>query len=156
MQAHFLQRFQSSSSTQRFNLILAIALIIVFSIYYMVSGSNTVEMRIEDGVLILSGLEEQSYEISLDDISAVSCGESADYGTLQDGVQTDDYCYGTWQSDSWGTYQLYITTKVDAYVLVETQEGESYVFNFESNDSTQAFCQALQELLSGESSTQAG
>ena len=84
------------------------------------------------------------------DISSMNLMNQVEFGTFVQGVNTDAYQYGTWENEESGRYHLAVKSGISQYIVIKTTM-DTFVFNFESNDATENFYTAYQELLQEDS-----
>ncbi len=124
-------------------IVVIIAAVLIFS--FLTSSGNAIVIAIENNILIVYGLEDYSLEIPVEDILEISYLEDLDRGEPAGGTDDGTFSYGVWENDTLGTYQLYAYTEVASCILVRTAD-EAYVFNSSSDDLTQFYYEAFEDL----------
>ncbi len=108
------------------------------------SRSAAVTVKIEDDVFSIYYKEETVVQFSKDEIRSAEIVSTFAMGDALEVISEDKYEVGTWENDDWGQYTLCIKKSVDSYIVVTTDDAV-YVFNYESEASTESMCTALLE-----------
>lgn len=123
------------------NTIILVVIFVGVFLYNMINPSNVVTIQVEDTDLVLGGYEDITYSIPLDTINRFTYVEEVEYPE-----ETKSILHGTYSSEQWGEYILYVNGKVSSCIVAETENG-TYVFNYENESTTKSLCEALEELL---------
>lgn len=135
------------SNNLRMYLSIICVVIIVYSIFARNVADSSSGIRITPRGIRLFGPEEmEDMFVSFDDLISAETITSIDYGEKINGVDTSDYCYGTWRNEEYGEYGLCIRPKIHTYVLAQTSDG-TYVFNAEGETTTEQIPQAIKDYL---------
>lgn len=123
-------------------------------------GKTTASVDINPESITLSGPDGYSYTVEYAQIKPGSVKllgeEELDApGSAVSGDENRRYRWGQWENDSWGTYHICILRKIDAAILFETADGNTVIFNVESEDTTAAFADAFNDLVVHSQSGQA-
>lgn len=122
-------------------LILAIVLFYIFS-----GGSVGISLDFGEEALILSAAD-YDWTIPYDQIGSLELTELPDTGTLIKGVEKRTLRCGTLENDAWGQYTLCIDPRIDSCIVVTMKNGDIYVLNCESSESTGQLHQMFTDLL---------
>jgi hypothetical protein len=131
---------------RKVKIILGICLLAAIMIYLVSTDVESISVAVKNDYLTLSYSSGDSFEIKLKDITSVSEKEDLDLGKYVSGIETKKYKFGVWENDEFGEYSLCIYSNVEKYIVVETSTN-IFVFNIESDDSTDSFYQAFMDLL---------
>jgi hypothetical protein len=131
---------------RKVKIILGICLLAAIMIYLVSTDVESISVAVKNEYLTLSYSSGDSFEIKLKDITSVSEKEDLDLGKYVSGIETKKYKFGVWENDEFGEYSLCIYSNVEKYIVVETSTN-IFVFNIESDDSTDSFYQAFMDLL---------
>lgn len=74
--------------------------------------------------------------LMFEDIEQIEYLKSFDAGIQKDGIKEEDFCYGTFENDSYGTYTMCGFPDVSEYIVIHTREGV-YAVNRASVKDTQ-------------------
>jgi hypothetical protein len=131
---------------RKVKIILGICLLAAIMIYLVSTDVESISVAVKNEYLTLSYSSGDSFEIKLKDITSVSEKEDLDLGKYVSGIETKKYKFGVWENDEFGEYSLCIYSNVEKYIVVETSTN-IFVFNIDSDDSTDSFYQAFMDLL---------
>lgn len=134
-------------------LIFILLLLIAIVVFSMFQTKETISFDTsEDSFTIsytasnvFSNTTGPSMEIRFTDVVSMQTQTGLDYGTLQDGIETEKCRAGLWSNGAFGTYSLCVYNKTDCVIVVETAESGYFVFNFENDKTTEEFCVALRD-----------
>lgn len=101
----------------------------------------------KDDALTLTGPRKTSVTVAYDDIESIELITLADPGEKVDGGSSRSYCWGTWKNEEYGVYQLFISKKTPAAILVKTNAGEIIIFNQGDTATTENTYKLFGELL---------
>lgn len=112
----------------------------------MNSGSVTAVTVEENG---LSFAAESGYTSSLkwDEVKSVEKRDVLDYGTLVEGSDTAKEKSGIWNNEEFGNYELFVSPKISGCIVCTLQSDQVIVLNYESEESTDSFYEAILEKL---------
>ncbi|MCC8102839.1 MAG: hypothetical protein LIP11_11480 [Clostridiales bacterium] len=108
------------------------------------SRSNNLKVKVEDDLFTLSYGEDTVVQFYKDEILSAEVVTSFTMGEAVETISEDRYIAGTWENEEWGTYVLCIKENLDSYLVVTTEETV-FVFNYESEKTTESLCSALLE-----------
>lgn len=108
------------------------------------SRSNNLKVKIEDDLFTLSYGEKTVVQFYKDEIQAAEVVTAFTMGEAVEVISEDKYIAGTWENDEWGSYVLCIKENLKCYLVVTTEETV-FVFNYESEKTTESLCSALLE-----------
>lgn len=128
--------------------VFLIALLLITS----VRGKTSASVDINQENIVLSGPDGYHRsidytQVNADSVKLVGEEDLDEPGSAVTGGENNKYRWGQWENDNWGTYSQCILRKVDFAVLFETVDGETVIFNVESEDTTKAFVDAFRELV---------
>lgn len=128
--------------------VFLIALLLITS----VRGKTSAAVDINQENIVLSGPDGYSRvidnnQVNADSVKLLGEEELDEPGSMATGGENYKYRWGQWENDDWGTYSQCILRKVDCAILFETVDGETVIFNVESEDTTKAFADAFRELV---------
>lgn len=133
-----------SKKEKRIRTIITLILIAAFLISYtFFQKDNCIRMKI-NGPELTMFFKDFSASLSFEDVVSVELVSDVDTGTAVNGGQTRRYCYGQWTNDLWENYYLYIDADVSDMIVIKTQ-SDTYVVNYENDETTSQFCEALTE-----------
>lgn len=144
--------FAAMKKNNRTSLIIFLLIFVGFTVYSMLSGSNSSNVEFGDNFLRLSApSEENPFECTIyyDDIESVRTifkDEKYDLGEMVSGTETKKLNYGTWKNAEFGEYTLYASPKFNTYTVINTTKGV-VVMNIEGAETTENFTSALAKLL---------
>ena len=128
--------------------VFLIALLLITSM----RGKTSASVDLNQENIVLSGPDGYHRSIAYTQVVADSVKllgeEDLDKpGSVVTGGENRKYRWGQWENDAWGKYTLCIQQKIDAALCFETVDGETVIFNVESEDTTKAFEDAFRELV---------
>ena len=139
---------QTKSKTVMNILVFVVALLLIAS----VRGKTTATVSVDEECLTLTGPDGYSRAIDYDQIDPASVKllneeDLEDPGSAVTGGENRKYRWGQWENAVWGKYTLCVQRKIDAAVCFQTTDGETVIFNVESEDTTNAFADAFSEMV---------
>lgn len=123
------------------NTIILVVIFVGVFLYNMINPKDMVKIQVEGTDLILSGYEDIAYTIPLDTVDSFTYVEEMEYPE-----ESKSVLHGTYSNEQWGEYILYVNGKVSSCIVAKT-DGGTYVFNYESANTTKSLHEALLELL---------
>jgi len=126
-------------------MVFIIALIIISSLIH----EKNLSLIIKDESIQLSFETEEEITINDKDIISIEYTDTFDQGSMVSGTVDDSILYGIWKNAEYGEYKLAINEKIDSYIVVTTTE-DTYVFNYENEDTTISFFDVYYERVSDE------
>lgn len=141
-------RKEKLGSAQRWNVVIAIALILVVTLFGWGKDEMPVTYQFGEAGMTVTGPEDAPFavELSYKDIISVSEAGELDTGDNLTGVCTDKCWFGTWKNEAYGEYTLCALPSVSQYIVLETTDGV-VVCNYQSADATRSLYTALVEWL---------
>lgn len=139
---------QTIWSIHRREIIAALAVIILFTIFTTQRRTDGVEFDFEQTKLIISGPEGASAPVAVDYtlIRSISLRSDLELGTCENGVDSSAFQFGTWRNGEFDQYTLCAYTKLSEYIVLDTAKG-IVVFNYQDLDATAHLYEAFVELL---------
>jgi hypothetical protein len=131
---------------QKITRLFGICLLIGVIVYFLTKDVERISVSVQDDHLSLSYSAGDSMTVRYEDILLVKEGQDLDLGRYVSGTETDKYRFGVWENEGFGNYSLCVYTDVAHYIAVETSNG-MVIFNLESDDATDSFYEAFQEML---------
>jgi len=138
------------SSARRSTIIIMIVALVFSFLFYRSKTSQDIYMEPGEESIYLKSRSDDECTVLYEDITSVSLvsASSLDYGTMTaDGHEGKKYKSGIYENEEFGTYSLFVSTSVDNAIILKTADT-ACVFNFESEDNTEAVYNALCKLLS--------
>lgn len=122
------------------------ALIIV--LFFFLRGDNSIVLELrENDAITLDGPQGTFVAIPYEDIQSVALLDSFDRGECINGGTKYKNVYGTWLCEAFGEYTLMARTKVDEHIAITDKDGQTLVFNYESNEVTENLYELILNLL---------
>lgn len=126
-------------NTKRVIVQVLVWLLILVGVYLIYNRSHPVDF-------VSIGLDGEKIGINIsgsdtiflmfDDIDQIEYLKSLDAGTQIDGIEKDNFRYGTFENDTYGSYTLCGFSDVPEYIAIHTKDGV-YVVNRSSVEDTQ-------------------
>jgi hypothetical protein len=126
--------------------IFGVCLLIGVIVYFLTQDVEGISIDVKDDMLSLSYSSGDSFEFRYADILSVTEAQHLDLGKYISGTDTKRYQFGVWENDEFGKYNLCIYSTVSRYIVVETS-NDVFVFNLESEEATDSFYKAFQEMI---------
>ncbi|MCD7955753.1 MAG: hypothetical protein LUG93_08390 [Lachnospiraceae bacterium] len=129
------------------NLIILFLILAGATVYYFFYSQPAASIQFSDEEKSVSfyGLKDTSDTFLFADILSIELEETPDYGEATDGGTVNGKnMYGTWESDSLGTYHAYTTTKIAPCILISDAE-KTIVFNVSNAETTRSLYEELTE-----------
>ena len=127
-------------------LTVLLVLILAFA-FYGVFGRNTLQLSLEGSTVTLSGPEGSSFSVPQSEIASMELRESFEFGTATDGGVKNHIRYGLWTNAEFGEYRLFTSEKIAPVIVLTTREGETLVFNYESENTTRNYFESFTDYL---------
>lgn len=133
-------------SKKRGIIFLALVLILATGYYFFVSqGTPVFRFSAEKRTFAFTGSKNTSAVFLFDTLEALefyegteqNYGEPAGGGTVWGG-----YNYGTWKNDSLGTYEAFVSTRMNAYIIARDAE-KTAIFNTTNTETTRSLYEQL-------------
>ena len=134
---------------QKITRLFGICLLIGVIAYFLTKDVEGISVSVQDDHLSLSHTAGESMTIRYEDILSVTERQALDLGKYVSGIETDKYRFGVWENNELGKYNLCIYANMARYIVVETSD-DVFVFNLESEEATDSFYKAFQEMLERE------
>lgn len=127
-------------------LFIVLAAATIYYYFYSQTGSS-MNFSQESSTLTFSGPKNTSCSFSFDEITSIELAEEPDYGSAVDGGSTTGKNnYGTWESDSLGMYQSFVTTRIKPYIIIRSAE-KTAIFNYDNSETTVSLYEQLTEYI---------
>ena len=142
------QKPRSIWSTYRREIVVALIIIVLFTLFAGRGRQQGVEFQFEESQMTIIGPSGAPEPVVVDyaDIRSISHCTGLELGDCESGLDTASCRFGTWRSDELGRYALCALPSVSEYVVLETAQ-RTVVFNYEDDDATAHLYTALLELL---------
>lgn len=126
--------------------IIIIVLIFVFGTLRALSGQyGSVTAQVDEEKLGVLGSSEDAVFVFLDDITQVQLVDELTIGTAVDAEETKNTMCGQYENEAYGTYTLLIYTKERPCIVVTYGDGETLVFNQQTERQTKNIYEDLTE-----------
>ena len=122
-------------------LIPALVLFYVFS-----GGSMGISLDFGEDALILSA-SDHDWTIPYDQIEALELADLPETGTLLNGAEKRNLCFGTWENDIWGEYTLCIDPRIRRCIVITAADDSHYVLNYESAEATEELMKLITDIV---------
>jgi len=122
--------------------VLTVCVAAGFIIYLIVTRQTAVITRFDNDSLSISYGEQVSVSIPFNEIISVTLTDALDTGTPVAAVTDARVSAGTWHSDVFGDYTLFVYMNVQQLIIVESEQGYC-AFNLSNANDTKLFYEAL-------------
>ena len=136
------------------NTFLTLLIPILILLYIFFGGSVGISLDFGEDALAISA-EKQDWNIPYEQIISLELTDAEDFGTLLNGAEKRTLHYGSYENDSWGQYNLCIDPRIDAYIIIETNNG-FFVLNYENEESTKQLYIMFTQLLASKTDVISG
>lgn len=132
----------------RRNIIFALLVIAVFSVWYFTHRSETVSFDFQEDFFTVTGVNAETFQLRIpyETVSGMRLESGLDLGETEEGSNTGHCLYGRWKSGELGEYRLCVCSGVDEYIVLETDQG-TVVCNYENEKDTRDLYTAMEDLL---------
>lgn len=139
---------QNIWSVHRREIIAALVVIILFTIFTTRRQADGVEFDFGQIQMIIYGPKGASAPVTVDytSIRSISLRSDLDLGVCENGVDSSTFQFGTWRNGEFDQYTLCAYTKLLEYIVLDTAKG-IVVFNYQDPDATAHLYEAFVELL---------
>lgn len=127
-------------------LLILVVLALAF-VFYGVFGRNTLLLTLENETVALSGPEDSSFSVPYFAIASMELRDSFDPGAAVDGGIKNRIRYGLWQNEEFGEYRLFASDKIGPVIVLRTADGETLVYNYESEQTTRSHYESFLDFL---------
>lgn len=143
--------YTDAKKNVRTNLLICLAIFIGVSIYYAFSGNSGVNLDIgEEAITVTDSSEGIDFSITVDydDVTDIyiMTAEELQLGDMVTGYDGKKLQFGEWNSGVYGKVSVYAKPGVTEYTVMVTDDMV-FAMNLESNETTEAFYDAMCELL---------
>ena len=137
--------------SRRLNYILCGCIFVGVIIYTLVSTGNRDMIYFKPSAesILIEGPQGYKMDIPYRDIEKIELLKTFDRGESAGGVIGTDLCYGTFENDLYGKYELFSITSVKTHIGITDSDGNIYVINRENNGDTENYYNAVREKLEG-------
>lgn len=120
---------------------------IILILAKVMNGSSVTSVTVEENGLSFAAESGYTSSLKWDEVKSVEMRDALDYGTLVDGSDTSKEKSGLWTNDEFGEYELFVSPKISTCIVCTLQTDRVIVINYESEESTDSFYQAILEKL---------
>jgi len=131
---------------QNITRLFGVCLLIGVIAYFLTKDVERISVSVQDDQLSMSHSAGDSITIRYQYILSITEAQDLDLGTYISGTQTKSYRVGVWENEEFGKYNLCIYANVSRYIVVESS-NDVFVFNLESEEATDSFYKAFQEMI---------
>ena len=117
------------------NLLVFILLIVVGIVISTFQTNNSVKMAFGNDTIAISS-KDYNMNIKYADVLSLELVEDPDLGSVADGKNRPELQSGLWKNDIWGEYHLVFTPNATNCIVAHLQDGQTYVFNYNTNEAT--------------------
>lgn len=118
-------------------LVWLLILVVGYTIYSRNHTVDYVSIGLDGEKIGISISGADTIFLMFEDIEEIEYLKSFDRGTQIDGIEKEDFCYGTFENDTYGTYTLCGFPEVPEYMVIHTRDG-IYAVNRGTVNDTQA------------------
>lgn len=139
-----------SKKKARSDLLICVAILVAFFLFNLFSGSKTVTLVTGQDTFGVITPDGETVTYAYTDVESMELGTdlgSFARGDMVHGRETKTCWSGTYKNVEFGEYQLHVDPRLDYYILTRLKDGGVFVFNYESNDTTQQLCEQLRQML---------
>ena len=130
--------------------IVGLVIIVMMCRYLFGEWTDSISVSFGDASVEFSYGEEESIAVAYEDITGLTLVTVEDYGTAGiDGIDDGTYAFGEFHNDEYGDYTAVLLFSVSQAILIET-EGTVYLFNYESENTTEELYVEFSELLAAQ------
>lgn len=122
-----------------------VAFLVVIGGYIIISRSTGVsgDLSFMHDRISVNGDSRVAFSIAMEDVKSCTLRDDWDMGAPVSGDKKGRTCYGIWKNDEVGEYHIWGDSKIRYWVAVQTKDGGYYVFNTESDETTQILHESL-------------
>lgn len=124
------------------NLLVFILLIVVGIIISTFQSNHSVKQAFSDDMMAISS-RDYHMNIEYADVKSLELVDGPSLGELADGKNRPELQSGLWKNDIWGEYHLVFNPNATNCIVVHLQDGQTYVFNCNTNEATNDCYQEL-------------
>jgi len=125
------------------NIILFVALIVVIAVLTMCESSTAIKLAYSDELMAISS-KDYRINIQYTDVESLELVEAPDLGKVVDGKNRPELKSGVWENQVWGNYHLCFNPNATNCIVVHLKDGQTYVFNYNTNEATAETYQEFQ------------
>ena len=144
---------KDDKSRKRSLICLALVLLCATGYYFFIAqGAPVMSFSKETGKFAFAGSRNTSVQFSFDQLEKLELysGDSPDWGRAVSGGEVlGGHHWGTWTSDTVGTYEAFVTERIHHYILVSDGE-KTAVFNTSNNETTDSLYEQMLAYQNGE------
>lgn len=123
-------------------LLLAAAVLI----YSLMGNSIGIHLDFGEDALNVSA-SDLDWSIPYSQISHMEIRDLPDVGSMTEGIDRKGLQCGIWHNALWDTYTLCISPRISRCIVLTMSDSSTFVFNYESEESTGSLYQMFAELL---------
>lgn len=131
--------------TGKKNTLFVAAFLVIIIGYIVISGRSGVsgDLSFLNERISVNGDSSVAFSVAMQDVKSCTLRDDWDMGAPVSGDKKGRTCYGIWKNDEVGEYHIWGDSKISWWIAVQTKDGGCYVFNTESNDTTQKLHESL-------------
>ena len=139
---------QSIWSVRRREIIAALAVIVLFTIFTAQRRTDGVEFDFGQTQLTIFGPKGASAPVTVDymSIRSISLRSDLEPGRCEGGLDSPAFRFGAWRNEEFDQYTLCACAELPEYIVLDTAKG-FVVFNYQDADATAHLYKAFAELL---------
>lgn len=141
--------YEQEKRRTNFNSLFVLVIILVILLLTYLGQINAASFAWTGSGLTMTVADDTVYTVYYEDILSIDLVTSPDYGACLSGSDGFRQDYGTWENDLWGTYQLCVTSAAKEAIVL-TLTDSIFVFNYESDKTTESLYEYLLELIAAE------
>lgn len=128
------------------NGLLLFILVAAVLVYSFSGNSIGIALDFGDTALTVSAAS-RDWTLDYDQIASIALSDLPDVGTPADGTDQRKLQCGVWENETWGTYTLCVSPKISRCIVLTMHNGDIFVLNYESADSTASLYEMFAGLL---------
>jgi len=129
------------------NIIIIAAIFIGVTLYFIISGGDTMILDFEESTLTIHGVSDFTETVQYSEIESAELMDIPELGVMAEGYTKGQYSCGTWENEQYGSYRLFITDKATNCIKLKLTDGRIIVFNYIQSYHTQEVHEMMLEFL---------
>lgn len=133
------------------NIFILAVIITGFTLFYMLYSQPASSMSFDPDTSVITfyGPKSTSASFDLHDITGLKLVTKADAGSaVNGGTLFGDNLYGTWSSNSIGSYQAFMTSRIRSYIVISDPE-KTAAFNYSDDKTVASLYEQLEKYVQG-------
>ena len=118
------------------NLLLFTAIIVVIACATMCQSSTAIQIAFSDELVAVSSMD-YGMNIEYTYVDSLALVNDPVLGSADGGKNKPELKSGLWQNDTWGQYHLCFNPNATNCIVVQTIDGQTFVFNYNTNEKTE-------------------